>query len=133
MTELEETGLSKEEILYEEVGGLPLKEFSSENVIDKALRQDIGPDPTLAMNKRDYRHDDGKNIDHYREYKKKNRDMDPVYNSNVYSYEEDTILKRKQQIEFESKINFIRSTVDKPPTFLNKPLTRKEMREKFMK
>lgn len=29
----------------------PNEEFSVERVIEKALRQDIGPDPTLAMNK----------------------------------------------------------------------------------
>mmetsp|Transcript_14739 Transcript_14739/g.10640 ORF Transcript_14739/g.10640 Transcript_14739/m.10640 type:complete len:81 (+) Transcript_14739:299-541(+) len=77
MHELEATGLSRQEILYDEPGGIPLiddpffqflknnktaremlitpgEHFTVENVIDRALRQDIGPDPSLALNKENY-------------------------------------------------------------------------------
>jgi hypothetical protein len=36
----------------------PGEEFSVEKVIEKSLRQDVGPDPTLAMNKVNYRFED---------------------------------------------------------------------------
>jgi len=78
MRELEETGLSKEELLYDgKVGGIPLgldpffqflkknrlaremlfkpgQEFSVEKVIEIALRQDIGLDPALSRKEQNY-------------------------------------------------------------------------------
>lgn len=72
MCELEDTGLSREEILLNKAVGVPLKQdkffqylkrnriaremlikptesFNVDTVIEKALKQDIGPDPSLAM------------------------------------------------------------------------------------
>jgi hypothetical protein len=36
----------------------PGEEFSVERVLEKALRQDVGPDPTLAINKQNYKYKD---------------------------------------------------------------------------
>jgi ribosomal protein S18 len=78
MRELEDTGLSREELLYDgKVGGIPLgldpffqflkknrlaremlfkpaQEFTVERVIDMALRQDIGLDPALSRKEQNY-------------------------------------------------------------------------------
>lgn len=77
MNELESTGLSREEILYNKPDGLPLRqdkffqylknnriaremlikpneEFTVEIVLEKALKQDIGPDPSLGVDRKIY-------------------------------------------------------------------------------
>jgi hypothetical protein len=111
MQDLEDSGLTREEILYDKQEGIPLsddpffqfvknsrsaremlikpsEQFSVENVIEKALRQDIGPDPTLAMNKVDYKYVDEKNSTFpIWEYKKKYRDRDPVISAESYFYD----------------------------------------------
>eukprot|EP00331_Platyophrya_macrostoma_P034100 CAMPEP_0176450656 /NCGR_PEP_ID=MMETSP0127-20121128/27283_1 /TAXON_ID=938130 /ORGANISM="Platyophrya macrostoma, Strain WH" /LENGTH=549 /DNA_ID=CAMNT_0017838387 /DNA_START=26 /DNA_END=1675 /DNA_ORIENTATION=- len=75
LQQLEDTGLSREEVLYDnKQGGIPLKhdpffqhiknnrlareilfapnaEFTASKVVDIALRQDIGPDPSVAQDK----------------------------------------------------------------------------------
>ena len=72
MEELEESGLTRNELLYDDPHeGVPLKddpffqliknsrtvremlitaneEFTADRVIEKALRQDVGPDPSLS-------------------------------------------------------------------------------------
>lgn len=75
LQELEDSGLSKEEILFNKPEGVPLKfdkffqyikenrlarellikpseKFSADSVIEKALKQNIGPDPSLGLDKR---------------------------------------------------------------------------------
>jgi hypothetical protein len=75
LKELEDSGLSKEEILFNKPEGVPLKfdkffqylkenrlarellikpseKFSADTVIEKALKQNIGPDPSLGLDKR---------------------------------------------------------------------------------
>ena len=77
MQELEDTGLTRFEILFEKQHGLklqddpffqyiknqkgaremllkPSEEFTADRVIELALRQDIGPDPSMTTNKVDY-------------------------------------------------------------------------------
>jgi hypothetical protein len=72
LKELEDTGLSREEILYDKPVGIPLGQdkffqfiknnkiarevlvrdteaFNAETVVEKALKQNIGPDPSIAM------------------------------------------------------------------------------------
>jgi hypothetical protein len=39
----------------------PSEEFTCDRVVEKALRQDIGPDPSLAINKFKYKYDDKEN------------------------------------------------------------------------
>lgn len=82
LQELEDTGLSREELLYEgKIGGVPLsldpffkllkynrlareilfkpgEEFSVGKVVDMALRQDIGPDPALSRRSNLYLYQD---------------------------------------------------------------------------
>jgi len=76
MQELEETGLTRNEILYEEQEGIKLQddpfyqfvknsrtaremllkpgdEFTADRIVELALRQDIGPDPSMSMNRED--------------------------------------------------------------------------------
>lgn len=66
----------------------PGEEFCVERVIEKALRQDIGPDPTLAINPQNYKYEDNTNPAFpIWEYKKKNRDRDPVLNAEAYYYD----------------------------------------------
>lgn len=78
MQELEDTGLSREEILYNKPIGFPLKQdkffqflkknkiaremlikptesFNVETVIDKVLKQNIGPDPSISVSKKNHK------------------------------------------------------------------------------
>ena len=75
LQELEESGLSKEEILFNKPEGVPLRYdkffkyikenrlarellikpseiFSADTVIEKALKQNIGPDPSMGLDRR---------------------------------------------------------------------------------
>ena len=64
------------------------EEFTVERVIEKALRQDVGPDPTIAANRVDYKYVDEKNTSFpIWEYKKKYRDNDPVLSPEAYFYD----------------------------------------------
>lgn len=125
MQELEDSGLTREEILYDSQQGIPLaddpffqfvknsrsaremlmkpgEEFSVERVIEKALRQDVGPDPTLAMNTQNYKYIDEKNPSFpIWEYKKKYRDRDPVLNAEAYFYDYKQIERRQRQFDFD--------------------------------
>ena len=82
MEELEESGLTRNEVLFDDPNvGVPLKddpffqlvknsktvremlinaneEFSADRVIEKALRQDVGPDPTLGAKKEKFKYMD---------------------------------------------------------------------------
>ena len=120
LQELEDSGLTREEILYDKQEGIPLsedpffqfvknsrtaremlikpgEEFSAERVIEKALRQDIGPDPTMAMNVQNYKFNDDTNPTFpIWEYKKKYRDRDPVLNAEAYFYDYNQIERRQR-------------------------------------
>jgi hypothetical protein len=75
MQELEDSGLSKEEILFNKPEGIPLKydkffqylkdnriarellvkpneKFTADLILEKALKQNIGPDPNMGLDKR---------------------------------------------------------------------------------
>ena len=81
LQELEDTGLTRNEILFEQQEGIKLvddpffqfiknsktaremllkpgDEFTAERVLELALRQDVSPDGSLSMNRQDYRLDD---------------------------------------------------------------------------
>ena len=80
----------------------PGEEFNVERVIEKALRQDVGPDPTLAMNKQGYKYVDEKNPAFpIWEYKKKYRDNDPVLSAEGYFYDFNQIDRRQRQFDFD--------------------------------
>ena len=75
----------------------PGEEFTMEKVIEKALRQDVGPDPTLAMNRENYKYVDESNpFFPLWEYKKKYRDKDPVLNPEAYFYDYKMIERRQK-------------------------------------
>ncbi|CDW82874.1 30s ribosomal protein s18 [Stylonychia lemnae] len=161
MQELEDSGLTRDEILYDrqvltfdifnsllQQTGIPLaddpffqfvknskaaremlikpnEEFTAERVIEKALRQDIGPDPTLALNRVDYQFEDKNNLMfHEHEYKKKYRDKDPALNPEAYFYDNKLLERRKREIDFSQ---------EKPATFINRPLSRSQLRRKLMR
>ena len=148
MQELEDSGLTRDEILYNQQKGLPLaddpffqfvkksrsaremlikpgEEFSMERVVEKALRQDIGPDPTLAQNRVKYKYKDENNpFFEVWEYKKKYRDKDPVLNEEAYLYDYNLLKRRQRQIDFDQ---------EKPATFINRPLSRVQLRKKFLR
>jgi hypothetical protein len=104
MTELSDSGLSRREILYEDAKmGVPLQDdaffqllrhsrtaremlilpneaFTADRVIEKALRQDIGADPSQSMNKAAYNTLDPEDpFQVTNEYKKKYRDTTPLH------------------------------------------------------
>lgn len=77
MQELEDTGLTRNEILFEEQQGMrladdpffqyvknsrtvremllkPGEEFTADRILELALRQDVGADGSMAMNREDY-------------------------------------------------------------------------------
>lgn len=82
----------------------PGEEFSVERVLEKALRQDVGPDPTMAMNVQNYKYNDEKNPSFpIWEYKKKYRDRDPVLNPEAYFYDYKQIERRQKQFDFDCK------------------------------
>ena len=57
----------------------PNEEFSADRVIEKALRQDVGPDPSLSGKRENYKYMDYEDaLAPTWEYKKKYRDKDPM-------------------------------------------------------
>jgi hypothetical protein len=75
----------------------PGEEFTVEKVIEKALRQDIGPDPSLAMPRENYKYFNEKNPQFpIWEYKKKYRDRDPTLNPEAYFYDYNMIERRQR-------------------------------------
>lgn len=113
MQELEDTGLTRMEILYNVEKGIPLQDdpvfqylkhnriaremlvkatevFTADAVIERALRQDLEPDPTMAKlysNKKSIKED----FDPLRHYKQKYKDNFPLINEESYIYGIDTI------------------------------------------
>ncbi len=84
----------------------PGEVFTAERIIEKALRADIGPDPTLAMNRQNYKYNHPEeSLFPTHEYKKKYKDNDPVMfaESNFYDY--NLIERRNKQFGFDCKFN----------------------------
>ena len=148
MQELEDTGLTRTEILFEEQTGMQLAddpffqfiknsktaremllkpgdEFTADRVIELALRQDVSPDGSLSMNKQDYRLQDwNKGEQPNWEYKKKYRDTTPIVGPDAYFADANVITRRKKLFEFDQ---------EKPATFINRPLSRNELRKKLVR
>lgn len=140
MLELEETGLTRQEILFNDAGkGIPLRddpfyqlvkgnrtiremlispneEFSADRVIEKALRQDVGIDPSLSNFKlKNQFHDVDDSTAVTWEYKKKYRDTTPTIKAESYYSGGNIVERYEKQLEYER---------EKPATFLNRPMTR---------
>lgn len=149
MNELESTGLSRTEILFDEPNkGIKLKDdpyfqlvkeshlvremmvpagalFSADLVIEAALRQDIGPDPSLSSGaKQNYQHASENTLEPIWEYKKKYRDKTPMLNEEAYFAGHNRAGRNERQAAFDK---------EKPATFINRPLTRSQIRKKFMR
>ena len=86
----------------------PGEEFTVERVLEKALRQDVGPDPSLAMNKQNYKFLDINNpqIPTW-EYKKKYRDRDPLLGPEAYYTDYKMIERRQRQFDYDCTLTFI--------------------------
>jgi ribosomal protein S18 len=146
MQELEDTGLTRQEILFERQEGIKLmddpffqyiknqraaremllkpgEEFTADRVIELALRQDIGPDPSLTSNRVNYKHLDPNDPSQLPfEYKKKYRDTTPVVKPQDYFADHNRMERRKTFFEYDQ---------ENPATFLNRPLTRNQLRKRF--
>jgi len=146
MQELEDTGLTRSEILYDKVHKgskladdafyqyvknsrtaremllKPGDEFTADRVIELALRQDVQPDGSISMNRENYQYKSKEGIDEYWEYKKKYRDNTPEINAGAYFSDHNPIQRRKKFFEFDQEA---------PPAFINRPLTRNQLRKKF--
>lgn len=134
-----DTGLSRNELLFEQQEGpklhddpffqylknsrtaremtlKPNEEFTCDRILEVALRQDVGPDGSMTMNRTDYKTQDmdaGETPNW--EYKKKYRDNTPIINPSAYFAGDSVTARRKKLFEFDQ---------EKPATFINKPLSR---------
>lgn len=148
------------EILYNEQKGIPLADdpvfqylksnriaremmvkpgeaFTVETIIDKALRQDIDPDPTMARKHKDYHDKSEIYIDQTR------RDFvnDDSYIYGIQELEEILELppggeiehKEKKDWRIQRKLDELTWETEKPPAFLNRPLNKEEARRKYMR
>lgn len=149
MSELSDSGLSRNEILFETPNiGVPLKddpffqlvkssrtvremlinpneEFSADRVIEKALRQDLGVDKSQSMPKMNYKLGEYENATAPTwEYKKKYRDKDPLYDPEAQYAGHNVIGRSQRMFAYET---------EKPATFINRPLTRGQIRKRYMR
>lgn len=139
MQEIEDTGLTRSEILHEKQTGpkladdpfyqfikssrtaremllKPGEELTADRVIELALRQDVAPDDSLSMNKEDYRTRDWDSGEGpTREYKKKYRDLTPLIEPQAYFSGHNVVERRRKLFEYDQ---------ERPATFINRPLSR---------
>ena len=149
MQELEESGLSREEILFNKPEGFPLRQdkffqfvknnkiaremlvkptetFTADLVIEKVLKQDIGPDGSLALGRKNLKLKEDLPLDYeVIQYKQRFNPKKPnqQLNSDDYDYRANYANKLKLQLNAERT---------KPVTFTNPPLMRTQLRRKFM-
>jgi small subunit ribosomal protein S18 len=147
--ELENSGLSREEILYDKPEGTPLNQdkffqyikknkiaremlikptetFSADLVIEKVLKQDIGPDGSLALKRKNMKVVEDMPFSYeVRKYKEifNPRSKDNPVQEDDYDYKTNYIDKLKLQL------NNDRS---RPISFVNQPKSRSELRKKFI-
>lgn len=149
MKELEDSGLSKEEILYNEPKGFPLKQdqffqflkknrkaremliaptedFSVDTVIDKALKQNIGPDPSIAGGKVHYMNPELVPEDY--DFQMQNKKFNRRY-KNEKIEDDSYYYKSNYDEKMRLHLNYYKA---KPITLIRKPLSRSEKRKKFM-
>ena len=145
MEELENSGLSRNELLHDLANeGLPLTEdpvfqflkwsrlaremllkpgqiFSVESVIEIALRQDLGIDTSLVSNQKNFKLEKHNNLSQ-KKYSLKFVDNNPLLDPEAYYDNLNMHKKRKFELI---------DMMEKPPTFINKPLSRDELHRKF--
>lgn len=168
MQELEDTGLTRMEILYNVEKGISLADdpvfqylkgnriaremlikatevFTADAVIERALHQDMDPDPSMStMHK--YHKSIRDDFDPKMHYNQKFKNNYPLVNEESYiygqEYMEDVMesmpgkdIKYQQKTDWKMKRKFdeLKWEQEKPPTYINKPLTRDRARQKFVR
>jgi len=147
--ELESSGLSREEILYDKPEGIPLNQdkffqyiknnkiaremlikptetFSADLVIEKILKQEIGPDASLAVKRKNLKVAEDMPLSYeVKKYKDmfNPRSKDTLLTEDDYDYKTNYINKLKLQLNSERS---------RPISFINQPKSRSELRKKFM-
>ena len=149
MQELEDTGLTRNEILFDDaLEGIALRddpfyqlikgnktaremliganeEFSADRVLEKALRQDIGVDASLSGVESNFQFkDEWDALAPTWEYRKKYRDTTPLVKADSYFAGGNIVDKQNKQLDYE---------MEKPATFLNRPMTRGQIRKRYMR
>ena len=79
----------------------PGEEFTADRVIELALRQDVGPDASVSMNRQDYQYREDHGVQPIWEYKKKYRDNTPVIGPEAYFAGHDVMQRRKKLFDFD--------------------------------
>ena len=103
----------------------PTEEFSVERVIEKAMRQDVGVDNSLSGVQSNFKTKDREDaLAPTYEYRKKYRDTTPLIKADSYYAQGNIVYKQNKQLEFE---------MEKPATFLNRPMTRAQIRKRYMR
>ena len=101
------------------------EEFTADRVLEKALRQDVGVDNSLSSIQSNFKFEDTDDPESPNwEYKKKYREKNPLVTPDSYYAQGNIIEKQNKQLEYEK---------EKPATFLNRPLTRAQIRKRFMR
>lgn len=99
--------------------------FDADRIIEMALRQDIGPDPSMSALRSKLKMVDPNNLTEAAwEYKKKYRDMDPLMQAENHFADYNFMEKQQRLEKFE---------LEKPATFINRPLTRAQIRRRLMR
>lgn len=100
-------------------------EFTADRIIEMALRQDFGPDPSMSALRANLKMVDEDDITEKSwEYKKKYRDRDPLLQAE-HHFADYNFMEKQQRLE--------RFDMEKPATFINRPLTRSQIRKRFMR
>lgn len=103
----------------------PNEEFSADRVLEKALRQDVGVDPSLSNVQSNYQFRDRDDaLSPTWDYKKKYRDKTPLVEADSYYAGGNIVEKQNRLLDYE---------LEKPATFLNRPMTRAQIRKRFMR
>lgn len=141
MQELEDTGMTRFEVLFENKAGQGCQlrddpffqlvknsrvaremmvpaggDFNADTVIEAALRQEFGPDHSMSAAKENIKLRDDSHTQPVWEYKKKYRDRNPIMGAEHLFAGGQNFYDRQQRLEDHAK--------EKPATFINRPLTR---------
>lgn len=99
-------------------------EFSADRIVELALRQDVGIDSSRMAARQNLKLVDDSPMQPIWEYKKKYRDRDPVLRSEDH-FASHNFVEKQERLQAQE--------LEKPATFINRPLTRAQLRKKFMR
>jgi ribosomal protein S18 len=102
----------------------PGAEFTADTVVEASLRQDVGPDRSISGKKQKYQYQNESNFGPIIEYKKKYRDKWPVLAPEAYFTGHDRSSRQERLAAYD---------MEKPSTFINRPLNRSQIRKRFMR